>query len=782
MSKTINSKPQHPSIAKSQKSDLNDADIMPEELGELKIEPIPKYGGGLGAIKSSLQHLHAETGLVKGTKLMLNANQINGFDCPGCAWPDPDEKRSFAEFCENGAKAIAEEASNKRVTPDFFAKNSVKELLKKDDFWLGKQGRLTHPMVLYSNSTHYQPIHWEKAFQMIANQIQKHDSPHESIFYTSGRTSNEAAFLYQLMVRTIGTNNLPDCSNMCHESSGQALKQSIGIGKGTVTLDDFNKSDLIVIIGQNPGTNHPRMLSSLQSAVRNGAHIITINPLLETANRRFQHPQEPWSFLGSGTKLSHLHLPVKINGDVATFQGINKLLIEMDKQGSVIDWNFLNNYCDGHKQYLEQLEATSWDEILQSSGLLMDHIHRAAELVCRSKSIICCWAMGLTQHENAIANIQEVVHFLAIRGNLGRPGSGVCPVRGHSNVQGDRTMGIWERPSTEFLDNLKKNFNFNPPREPGLNTVEAIQSMLDKKVKLMLAMGGNFLSASPDTNQTAQALQHLDLSVQISTKLNRSHLVTGKQALILPCLGRSEIDIQKHGKQFQSVENSMGVVHSTQGNLKPASPHLKSEISIVCELANEILGNSPVNWMELRENYNRIRNLISKCIPGFDNYNQKIKQKYGFYLPNPVRDSKEFPTSNGKVNFFYHSIPEWKLAKDRYLMMTIRSHDQFNTTIYGLDDRYRGIKGDRRVLLMNIQDMQDAKLVAEQVINIRSHYKGQLRQVNNFRVIPYEIPRGCCASYFPEANPLVPLKYNAKGSMTPASKSIVIEILSVLSI
>ena len=390
--------------------------------------------------------------------------------------------------------------------------------------------------------------------------------------------------------------------------------------------------------------------------------------------------------------------------------------------------------------------------------------------------------MGLTQHENAIANIQEVVHFLAMRGNLGRPGSGVCPVRGHSNVQGDRTMGIWERPSSQFLDNLEKNFNFNPPREPGLNTVEAIQSMLDKEVKLMLAMGGNFLSASPDTNQTAKALQHLDLSVQISTKLNRSHLVTGKQALILPCLGRSEIDIQKHGKQFQSVENSMGVVHSTQGNLKPASPHLKSEISIVCELANEILGNHPVNWMELREDYNRIRNLISKCIPGFDNYNQKIKQKYGFYLPNPVRDSKEFPTSNGKVNFFYHSIPQWKLEKDRYLMMTIRSHDQFNTTIYGLDDRYRGIKGDRRVLFMNPHDMQDAKLVAEQVINIRSHYKGELRQVNNFRVIPYEIPRGCCASYFPEANPLVPLKCNAKGSMTPASKSVVIEILSELSI
>ncbi len=755
--------------------------VIPDKLGELKLHPIPDSAGGLSAIKSSLEHLHSETGLIRGTQLMLKANQNNGFDCPGCAWPDPDEKRSFAEFCENGAKAIAEEATQHRVTPDFFSKYSVDELLKKDDYWLGKQGRLTHPMILRDNTRYYEPISWEKSFQMINNQLKKHDSPHQSVFYTSGRTSNETAFLYQLMVRKLGTNNLPDCSNMCHESSGQALKQSIGVGKGTVTLKDFEIADMILIIGQNPGTNHPRMLSSLQSAVRNGATIITINPLLETANRRFQHPQEPLSFLSSGTSLSQLHLPIKINGDVATFQGINKLLLEMEKEYSTIDWDFLKTYCFGYEDYFEQLREISWDEILKASGLLMDQIHRSVELILKSKKIICCWAMGLTQHENAIANIQEVVHFLAMRGNLGRPGAGVCPVRGHSNVQGDRTMGIWERPSSQFLDNLERVFDFDPPREHGFNTVEAIQKMLEQKVKFMFAMGGNFLSAAPDTNQTARALRSLELSVQVSTKLNRSHLVTGKRALILPCLGRSESDFQEQGQQFQSVENSMGIVHSTQGDLKPASVHLKSEVSIICELASTIHQKNPVDWLYLAQDYNRIRDLISRCIPGFEDYNQRVRDKYGFYLPNPIRDERKFPTENGKVNFYLHEIPKWKLPKDRYLMMTIRSHDQFNTTIYGLEDRYRGISGDRRVLLMNLHDMKDAQLVSEQVINIRSHYKGECRQVNNFRVIPFEIPQGCCASYFPEANPLVPLQYTAKGSMTPVSKSIVIEIINVES-
>ena len=753
--------------------------IIPETKSQVKFQQAPDHAGGMGALKSSTKHLIKETGLVRGSKIMLKVNQFEGFDCPGCAWPDPDEKRSFAEFCENGVKAIAEEATLKRVDPEFFERYSISELLKKDDHWLGKQGRITQPMHKANGSEYYKPISWEASFKLIKQHLDQNESANQSIFYTSGRTSNEAAFLYQLMVRVLGTNNLPDCSNMCHESSGQALSESIGIGKGTVTLEDFDRTDLIIVIGQNPGTNHPRMLTALQNAVRKGSQIITINPILETANKRFQHPQEPWSFVSSGTKLSHLHLPVRINGDVAVFQGINKLLIELDNQSSTLDWNFLDQHCHGYKEYFTSLESVNWNQILDSSGLSKDQLLAATHLITKSDSIICCWAMGLTQHVNAIANIQEVVNFLAMRGNLGRPGAGVCPVRGHSNVQGDRTMGIWERPRKEFLDNLERVFEFKAPRDTGYNTVEAIEAMLNSKISVMVAMGGNFLSATPDTELTAKALHNLRLSVQISTKLNRSHLVTGNEALILPCLGRSEIDIQLNGAQFQSVENSMGIVHGTQGILEPASPHLKSEVSIVCELANVLVGKHPINWLDLRNDYDKIRELISLTIPGFESYNQKIRKKEGFYLPNPVRDNREFKTSNGKVNFFQHDIPQWNLPENRYLMMTIRSHDQFNTTIYGLDDRYRGVSGGRRVLFMNPKDIKAAGLRAEQAIHIRSHFNGEERQVNNFQVIPLELPSGCCASYFPETNPLVPLKHYAKGSMTPASKSIVIEVIPI---
>jgi len=733
--------------------------------------------GGLGAIRSTFNHTR-EMGILRGAKTLLQTNQENGFDCPGCAWPDPDSGRDFVEFFENGAKAVAAEATLARVEPKFFEQNSVAELSRKTDHWLEKQGRLTHPMWLPPEKEHYVPISWEDAFEKIGSKLRSLHFPNEAVFYTSGRTSNEAAFLLQLFVRQFGTNNLPDCSNLCHESSGVALTESLGIGKGTVRLEDFERTELVLTIGQNPGTNHPRMLTSLQKAVRNGARIISINPLDEMALKSFKHPREISAILGSGTQLRDLHLPVKINGDVAILKGIMKHILEAENQspGKILDHEFIQSHTHGYEDFARALQEITWQEILNESGVEEKLIREAGDLMAHCKSMICCWAMGLTQHENAVANIQETVNLLLLRGQIGKPGAGVCPVRGHSNVQGDRTMGITSKPSEAFLAELEKEFQFQAPRKPGYSSVEAIHAMQEDKVRVFLCMGGNFLSAGPDTERTARALGNCDLSVQISTKLNRSHLVTGKEALILPCLGRSERDRQKSGEQFVTVENSMGIVHRSQGRLEPASATLLSEPSIVANLAQNTLKGSDLNWVQCVEDYDLIRERISNTIPGFDGFNTRVRQGPGFYLPNPPRDNRHFPTCDGKAKFTVHSLHKQKLDKSEFLMMTIRSHDQYNTTIYGLNDRYRGVKNKRRVIFINASDLKEQGFKKGEQVDLTSEYDGKTRIARDFTLVPYEIPKGCIATYFPETNVLVPLEQVAKKSQTPACKSVVVRI------
>lgn len=743
----------------------------------LSVRKAKTVAGGLPAVASAMKHTVTEMGVVRGMKMLLQVNQVEGFDCPGCAWPDPDDHRAVAEFCENGAKAIAEEATTKRIGPEFFAKHSVAELSRRTDYWLGKQGRLTHPMVLRKGQSHYEPISWDDAFKMIAAHLNACRTPDEAVFYTSGRTSNEAAFLYQLFVRQFGTNNLPDCSNMCHESSGVALKETIGIGKGTVKLSDFDLADLILVIGQNPGTNHPRMLSALQSAVRNGAKIIHINPLPEAGLQRFKHPQEVSGVLGKGTTLATLFLQVRINGDVALLKGIMKeMLAEEERTGEVFDKKFIAEQTTGFEEFIADLRAESWEKIVEQSGIAREQIKEAATLIMQAKRMISCWAMGLTQHKNAVANIQEIVNLHLLRGMVGKPGTGLCPVRGHSNVQGDRTMGIYERPDPAFLDRLAKNFNFTPPYHHGYDVVDAIKAMYEGKVRVFFAMGGNFLSATPDTNYTAEALRRTKLTVHVSTKLNRAHLITGEEALILPCLGRTELDIQGGKPQFVSVENSMGIVHSSRGSLPPASEHLLSEPVIVARLAVATLGErTTVPWMWLVEDYDRIRDLIEKTIPGFERYNERVRSKSGFYLPNGAREGV-FNTSDKKAHFSRHAIPEHRLEKGQYIMMTIRSHDQYNTTIYGLDDRYRGIYKARRVILMNPDDMKEAGIKQGDVVDLTSHFEGEQRVAKYFVAVPFNIPRGCTATYFPEANVLVPVNSIAEKSQTPTSKFVIITL------
>ncbi len=733
-----------------------------------------KSAAGIPAVISTTKHSMKKMGILKSIKTLTTVNQKGGFDCPGCAWPDPDNDRTKFEFCENGAKAVADEAMRKKVDSRFFSKYSISELASKSDYWLNNQGRLTEPMYKKPNSNYYEKITWDDAFNMIGDELKSLNDPNEAIFYTSGRTSNEAAFLYQLFVRFYGTNNLPDCSNMCHESSGTGLNETIGIGKGTVSLDDFDNASLVVVMGQNPGTNHPRMLSALESTKKNGGKILHINPLPEAGLVRFKHPQDYLRFSFKSTKLADLHLPVKINGDVALMKGIGKYLLSQNKNKNYqFDENFISNKTSGFEDYVENIKVTDWEKISFGSGIEKDLIEKAGELFSNAKSIIICWAMGLTQHKNGVDNVKEAVNLLLLGGHFGRPGAGVCPVRGHSNVQGDRTMGIWEKPKVGFLNNLEKRFNFKPPIEHGHDTVSAIKAMHRGEVKVFIGLGGNFISATPDTDYTAKALQKTNLSVQISTKLNRSHLVVGNKSLILPCLGRTEIDTINGNEQFVSVENSMGVVHSSQGNLKPASKLLKSEPQIIAGIAktSNKFGKN-LDWDNLIADYDNIRDAIEDCIPGFENYNLRVRNPSGFYLPNPPKDSQSFSTSDGKAKFTVNQIPDNELAEGYFMMMTIRSHDQYNTTIYGLDDRYRGIKGNRYVVLMNQKDIEKLGFDLKQKVNIISDSDGETRIVEDFTVMSYEIPRGCVATYFPEANPLVPIGHVALKSNTPASKSI----------
>jgi molybdopterin-dependent oxidoreductase alpha subunit len=750
----------------------------PVEIEGLEIKQASSVAGGIPAIVQTAKHAWREMGARRSLKTLLAVNQKDGFDCPGCAWPEPDNERSHAEFCENGAKAVAEEATRKRVTPEFFKEWSVAELSKKSDFWLGKQGRLTHPMLLRRGSEHYEPVSWDEAFALVAAELNTLASPDEAIFYTSGRASNEAAFLYQLFVRQFGTNNLPDCSNMCHESSGSALTETIGVGKGTVTLEDFNLAQAIFIIGQNPGTNHPRMLTTLQKAKRNGCKIVHINPLPEVGATRFKHPQEIFRMLGHGTELADLFLQLRINGDVPLLKGIMKEMLEEEERrpGEVLDHEFIREQTTGFESFVQALKEVSWDEIVEQSGIAREQMREAARIMIASKRTICCWAMGLTQHKNAVANIQEIVNLLLLRGQIGKPGAGACPVRGHSNVQGDRTMGIWERPTETFLDSLSKEFEFEPPREFGFDTVESIKAMHAGQGKIFFALGGNFLSATPDTEYTAEALRHCRLTVQVSTKLNRAHLITGEQALILPCLGRTEIDVQATGPQFVSSENSMGVVQSSRGSLEPASPELLSETMIVARLAAATLSKrSKVDWLALAGDYDLIRSSIERVIPGFEDYNGRVRVPGGFYLPNGARE-RSFKTATGRALFTVHPLPRHELEPGQFLMMTIRSHDQFNTTIYGLDDRYRGIHNGRRVVLLNPEDILEAGLTQGQVVDLVSHFENEERMARRFVVVPYSIPRRCAATYFPEANVLVAIGSVAEKSNTPASKSVRISL------
>src|SRR6266404_2331089 len=750
----------------------------PEEKSSVEIDSISKTAGGIPAIISTLKSSWSEMGLIRGARTLLQINQPGGVDCPGCAWPEPDGKRSHFEFCENGAKHVADEATTKRVTPEFFETWSVADLSKQSDYWLGAQGRITHPMFLRTRAVHYEPITWDDAFNLLAGELNALNYPDQAIFYTSGRTSNEAAFLYQLFARQFGTNNLPDCSNMCHESSGSALNETIGIGKGTVTLEDFDRAQAIFVIGQNPGTNHPRMLTALQRAKQNGCRLVHINPLPEVGMTRFKHPQDLVGLLGSGTPLADLFLQVRINGDVALLKGIMKDVLAQEEHtpGQVLDHEFINQSTTGFEEFAAALRKAHWGDIIEQSGVAKTRIEEAARIFVQSERTIFCWAMGLTQHRNAVANIQEIVNLMLLRGQIGKPGAGLCPVRGHSNVQGDRTMGIWERPPAAFLDKMQAVFGFEPPRKFGYDTVEAIHAMHDGRAKVFFALGGNFLSATPDTEYTAAALRRCSLTVQVSTKLNRAHLVTGKQALILPCLGRTEIDLQESGPQMVTTENSMAVVEGWQGRLAPASPDLLSEPAIVAGLAKAVLGTrSSVDWDGLFANYDRIREHIENVVPGFDDYNRRARQPGGFYLPNPIRQL-EFNTGDGRAHFTVHDLPRHDLEPGQFLMMTMRSHDQFNTTIYGLDDRYRGIHNGRRVVFLNADDIRLNGLQDGQLVDIISHFEGEERIARHFRIVSYNIPRRSAATYFPETNVLVPVRNFADKSHTPASKSVVISI------
>ncbi|WCN09784.1 FdhF/YdeP family oxidoreductase [Marinomonas mediterranea] len=749
------------------------------------LDPYKGPAGGWGALQSTTKHLLQSNNAVRNINTLLKTNQPQGFDCPGCAWGEKHDP-SRIRFCENGAKAVNWEATSRKVDSAFFEKHSVSWLKEQSDYFLEYQGRLTEPMRYNPKTDHYEPISWQEASQQIAAKLKSLDSPNEAAFYTSGRASNEAAFLYQLFVRAYGTNNFPDCSNMCHEASGYALTGSIGIGKGTTTIEDFEHADAVFVFGQNPGTNHPRMLDTLREVVERGAQVLTFNTLRERGLERFQHPQNPVEMLTNGSKpLNTAYFTPKIGGDMAAVRGIVKLLLEKEDQGkSILDWDFINEHTSGIKEYLCQVRSTSWDVILTQSGLSMDELQHAANVYCQSDKVICTWAMGITQHKHSVATIHEIVNFLSLRGNIGKTGSGACPVRGHSNVQGDRTMGINERPSDAFLDAMQRHFNFTPPRNHGLAVVPTIQAMLDGKIKAFVALGGNFAVATPDSELTSKALSNCDLNVQISTKLNRSHLVTSPNSYILPCLGRTDIDMQNGVPQKVTVEDSFSMVHSSGGVVTPLSEQQKSEPYIIALLADAVLGSHPIDWMKKVGNYDDIRNDIAQTIPGFSDFNERLSAPDGFYLGNSARE-RQWNTPSNSIFIHSHALPDHilhdktrsQITDKTLILQTLRSHDQYNTTIYGLNDRYRGVKGERRVIFMNPADIERLGFRGEQRVDITSLWDDDIaRTAKGFKLVPYDIPVGNIAAYYPETNPLVPLESVGDHSQTPTSKSIAVEL------
>ena len=752
-------------------------ELTPARLTGLERKEATHIAAGIPALRYSLKHVTEYMHTGDGLQTLARLNQKGGFDCPGCAWPDPDGARTpMAEYCENGVKAVAEEATKRRISADFFASHSIDELGDWTDFELGKSGRIAQPMHLRPGAKHYTPITWSEALQRVADKLRS-VRPAEAVFYTSGRTSNEAAFVYQLFARQLGTNNLPDCSNMCHESTSKALAEVLGLGKGSVTLEDIHQADLIICMGQNPGTNHPRMLTALEKMKENGGRMISVNPLPETGLMRFVNPQRPLKIATRGTDLSDLYLQIRVNEDQSLLRAWLKILYDREKAspGAYFDRTFIGEYTSGYEEMAAMLEATDLDACIANTGLDRNLVHESAGLIHGSSRIIICYAMGLTQHENSVDTIKELVNLLLVKGSIGRPGAGVCPVRGHSNVQGDRTVGIWDKLKPELAEALRLYFGFEPPTEDGYDVVKTMQAMEEGRVKVFFGMGGNFVSATPDTEKTARGLRKCDLTVQVSTKLNRSHLVTGKEALILPCLGRTEVDLQAEGEQFVSCENSMGVVQMSKGVLEVEDMNLMSEVAIVCELARLTLPETRVPWTAYRKNYDLIRDAIAGCIPGFENYNERVREPAGFYLPNGPRD-RNFDTATGKARFSATALSPHRLEPGEFLMTTVRSHDQYNTTIYGLHDRYRGIHNERRVVLMHADDIAGLGAKAEQIVDVTSQYNGTKRIARRFQLVPYSIPRGCVAMYFPEANVLVPSDVTARGSNCPISKSVRVRI------
>ncbi|MCX6502792.1 MAG: FdhF/YdeP family oxidoreductase [Microbacterium sp.] len=789
---------------------------------QLRVTKRKKVAVGVPAVLHSLAIAQEQMGVVRSVRTLLRVNQKDGFDCPGCAWPENDH-RHVAEFCENGAKAVAEEATIRRVEPAFFAEHSIDELRAHDDWWLGQQGRLTHPMVLEEGATHYTAISWDAALQQIADTLRGLADPDEAIFYTSGRASNESAFLYQLLVRGLGTNNLPDCSNMCHESSGSALTETIGIGKGTVSIEDIYDAKLLIVAGQNPGTNHPRMLSALEKAKQNGAKIIAVNPLPEAGLMRFENPQTVRGVLLGGTPIADRFVQIRLGGDQALFQAIGKHLLEAEaRDGGVLDHDFIHAHTSGIDAYRDAMAAASWTEFEAATGLPESELREIAEAVRTSPSTIVCWAMGLTQHKHSVPTLREVVNVLLLQGNIGRPGAGVCPVRGHSNVQGDRTVGIYEKPSDAFLDALETEFSFAPPREHGYDTVAAIRAMDEGKARFFMGLGGNFVSATPDTEIVERGMAKLDLTVQVSTKLNRSHVMTGRRAIILPTLGRTDRDRRGGREQRVSVEDSMGAVHSSRGRLTPPTGDMLSEVAIITRLCDllfgdgeqpdrtpshggdvdrhqverlpheeatgpdaphvEHSGNAPrADWAALETDYALIRRHIENVIPGFEDYEERIDKGRTFFLPNGPRDERRFATTDGKAHFTANPLEYPHIPAGRLLLQTLRSHDQYNTTIYGKDDRYRGIHDGRRVVLVNADDIHDLGFQDGEIVDLVSEWTGadgrmQERRADEFRIVAYSTPRGNAAAYYPETNVLVPLESVADTSGTPTSKAVIVRL------
>ncbi|MFC7894105.1 FdhF/YdeP family oxidoreductase [Streptomyces sp. NPDC057381] len=753
-----------------------------EPAQELTVTPPEKWAAGVPAVRHALRYSLDETSVRRTGVTLLTMNQVGGIDCPGCAWADPSPgHRHRNEYCENGAKHINDEATSRRVTADFFREHSVSALRRHSDLWLNQQGRLTEPVVKRPGSDHYEPISWHDALGLIADELKSLRSPDEAVFYTSGRVSNEAAFALQLFARAFGTNNLPDCSNMCHESSGFALHETLGTGKGTVSLQDLHHADLIFLVGQNPGSNHPRQLSALEEAKRNGARIVAVNTLPEAGLLRFKNPQKARGVIGRGVQIADRFLHIRGGGDLALFQGLNRLLLEAedDRPGTVLDHAFIRTSTSGFEEFARHARSIAWDDVLRATGLTRAEIEEVHGDVLRSKRVIVCWAMGVTQHRHGVPTIREIVNFLLLRGNLGRAGAGACPVRGHSNVQGDRTMGIWEQMPDDFLDALREEFGFDPPRAHGLDSVNSIRAMGEGRIKVFLGVAGNFVLAAPDTAVTEDAMERCRLTAHISTKLNRSHTVCGETALILPTLGRTELDIQAGGEQFVTVENSMSEVHVSRGRLTPASRVLLSEVAILCRLARRTLdGGTGIPWERFEADYGSLRDRIARVVPGLHDFNRRVIRPGGIRLPNPVNEGV-FATSTGKARFTRNDWEMPTAPEGHLLLQTLRSHDQWNTVPYTNNDRYRGIHGSRRVVLVNPEDMAELGLSERQYVDLVSVWTdGTERRAEGYRVVPYPTSRGCAAAYYPETQVLVPLDSVAEISNQPTSKGLVVRLES----